>query len=105
MRPLQPRSAVADGRDIAYTRPVLWEVVFMLVILKIPVVYLCAVVWWAIKAEPRPQEGIAASASLEPMPPCDWRDRVHRRLSRPRPSRGGPAPARRAALRRAEVRA
>ena len=29
----------------------------MLVILKIPIVYLCAVVWWAIKAEPRPLEG------------------------------------------------
>ena len=29
----------------------------MLVILKIPVVYLCAVVWWAIRAEPRPLEG------------------------------------------------
>ena len=25
----------------------------MLVILKIPIVYLCVVVWWAIKAEPR----------------------------------------------------
>ena len=29
----------------------------MLVILKIPVVYLCAVVWWAIRAEPLPLEG------------------------------------------------
>ena len=28
----------------------------MLVILKIPVVYLCLVVWWAIRAEPRPLE-------------------------------------------------
>lgn len=34
-----------------------WEIVFMLVILKIPIVYLCCVVWWAIKAEPRPAEG------------------------------------------------
>ena len=33
----------------------------MLVILKIPVVYLCAVVWWAIKAEPRPLEGAGRS--------------------------------------------
>ena len=29
----------------------------MLLILKIPIVYMCAVVWWAIKAEPRPLEG------------------------------------------------
>ena len=33
-----------------------WELVFMLIVLKIPIVYLCAVVWWAIKAEPRPEE-------------------------------------------------
>ena len=30
-----------------------WEAVFMLVLLKIPIVYLCMVVWWAIRAEPR----------------------------------------------------
>ena len=34
----------------------------MLVVLKIPVVYLCAVVWWAIKAEPRPLEGAGVVA-------------------------------------------
>ena len=33
-----------------------WEIVFMLVILKIPIVYLCVVVWWAIKAEPLPPD-------------------------------------------------
>ena len=38
----------------------------MLVILKIPVVYLCAVVWWAIRAEPRPLEGAARLAPLDP---------------------------------------
>ena len=41
----------------------------MLVILKIPVVYLCAVVWWAIKAEPRPLEGAGTVASLGPQGP------------------------------------
>ena len=44
----------------------------MLVILKIPVVYLCAVVWWAIKAEPHPPEGAGRTASLEPGPSGDW---------------------------------
>ena len=34
-----------------------WEIVFMLVVLKIPVVYLCLVVWWAIRAEPIPGDG------------------------------------------------
>ena len=33
-----------------------WEVVFMLVLLKIPLVYLCMVVWWAIRAEPRDEQ-------------------------------------------------
>ena len=40
----------------------------MLVILKIPVVYLCAVVWWAIRAEPQPLEGAPRLAPLAPTP-------------------------------------
>lgn len=31
-----------------------WELLFMLLILKIPVVYLGLVVWYAIRAEPEP---------------------------------------------------
>jgi hypothetical protein len=62
---------------------VLWELFFMLVILKIPVVYLCAVVWWAIRAEPEPPEG-APSLVREPrVPGCDWRTR--RPVLRPGP--------------------
>jgi len=61
----------------------------MLVILKIPVVYLCAVVWWAIKAEPRPLEGAGAVASLGPRPECDWRSRRARVLRRGPVPRGG----------------
>ena len=34
-----------------------WEIVFLMVILKIPIVYLCSVVYYAIKAEPRPEPG------------------------------------------------
>ena len=61
----------------------------MLVILKIPVVYLCAVVWWAIKAEPRPLEGAGAIASLGPDPGCDWQARRARVLRRGPLPRGG----------------
>ena len=64
----------------------------MLVILKIPVVYLCAVVWWAIKAEPRPLEGAGVVASLGPgpAPECDWRTRRAHVLRRgPVPPGGG----------------
>lgn len=61
----------------------------MLVILKIPVIYLCAVVWWAIRAEPDPLEGAARLAPLDPTPECDWRRRRTHVLRRgPRP-RGG----------------
>ncbi len=42
------------------------ELVFMMVILKIPVAYLCFVVYWAIKAEPRPLEGASRLAALGP---------------------------------------
>ena len=31
-----------------------WELIFMMLILKIPIVYLGLVVWYAIKAEPEP---------------------------------------------------
>ena len=68
-------------------RVAIFEIVFLLVILKIPIVYLCAVVWWAIRAEPRPLEGAALPAELPTSPPA--------RPWRPRPTRpgshGGPA--------------
>ena len=63
-----------------------WELVFMLVVLKIPVVYLCAVVWWAIRAEPRPLEAAGRLAPIGPVPGCDWRAR------RTRLPRRGPLP-------------
>jgi hypothetical protein len=87
---------------------VIWELFFMLVILKIPVVYLCAVVWWAVRAEPRPLEGAAQAVPASPPPPtCGWRDRLlasRRRPVRPRPGSGAAASAR-AAYARVRVRA
>lgn len=67
----------------------------MLVVLKIPVVYLCAVVWWAVRAEPKPLEGAGRTAELLPVVPpapgpCGWRRRrgVPRHPPvRPRPGR------------------
>ena len=62
----------------------------MLVVLKIPVVYLCVVVWWAIRAEPRPPEGAFRPARLVSTPPdCDWRVRRARLLRRGPLPRGG----------------
>lgn len=67
-----------------------WEIIFMLIILKIPIVYLCVVVWWAIKAEPTPPEPTAVTV-VDDTPPADahpWR----RRSNRPRPSRPHTSP-------------
>lgn len=50
----------------------------MLLLLKIPVIYLCAVVWWAVRAQPRPADGAAVAVSLERPPACGWRRRTHR---------------------------
>lgn len=46
-----------------------WEIVFMLIILKIPIVYLCVVVWYAIKAEPLPPDEREAAPVLSDTPP------------------------------------
>jgi hypothetical protein len=81
-----------------------WEAVFLLVVLKIPIVYMCVVVWWAIKAEPRPEEDATLLARVSPTDPgeCDWRARHRRRLvdgrrptrkPRPRPARSAYARA------------
>jgi hypothetical protein len=79
----------------------------MLVVLKIPVVYLCAVVWWAIKAEPEPLEGAPSVATLPDGPSCDWRSRHARLLRRGPLPRGGrgrrPTRPSRAAYARAQV--
>jgi hypothetical protein len=56
-----------------------WELIWMLVILKIPVIYLCLVVWWAIRSEPKPLEPALIRAPTTPNPRPGWR-----------PSRSGP---------------
>jgi hypothetical protein len=57
-----------------------WEFLFMMLALKIPIVYLGIVVWYAIKAEP--------DAESEQDDFSVWRP--WHRPSAPRPRRGGP---------------
>jgi hypothetical protein len=65
------------------------ELVFLMVILKAPIVYLCLVVYYAIKAEPKPEEGAAVTARIGPDgPDTGWRRPQSRHL-RPHPH-GGP---------------
>ena len=37
----------------------MWELIWLMVIMKIPILYLCWVVYWAIKSEPRPDQPAA----------------------------------------------
>ena len=85
-----------------------WEIVFMLLILKIPLVYLCAVVWWAVKAEPEADEPPADPAAVRepPVPAPRWTSRMRagRRLTPLGPTRrGGRRPLPRSASARAPM--
>ena len=60
----------------------MWEIIFMVLILKIPMVYVCWVIWWAIKAEP------VVGPEGESAPAVNWKP--WRRTDGPRPRRGGP---------------
>lgn len=62
-----------------------WEAIFFLVVLKIPVIYLGAVVWWAVRAEPEQGGGEEVGVLAAPSP-CGWNDWQRRRS--PRPGRG-----------------
>jgi len=61
----------------------------MMLVLKIPIVYLCLVVYWAIKAEPDPPEPalLPVVPETSPEPPHGWT--ATRRPPR-KPARGGP---------------
>jgi hypothetical protein len=68
--------------------PVTWFVIVFLVVLKIPAVYLCYVVWWAVKDPPVPGEGedAADAEGVEPGGPEPggswWRRRARKPLQR-----------------------
>ena len=81
----------------------MWEAIFMLLVLKIPLIYLGFVVWWAIRAEPRPEEPAALVPAITDTPPTA-EPRLPRGRRRPsRPLRDGSGPSRRPA--RAKVAA
>jgi hypothetical protein len=67
----------------------MWELIFMMLILKLPIAYLCFVVYWAIKAEPKPPEPALLPALPEVDPQRPSLLEATRRPPR-RPNRGGP---------------
>jgi len=65
-----------------------WELIFMMLVLKLPILYLIGVVWWAIRSTPdpyAPAELVPAVSDSphDPAAPCTWH--VRRRPIRPRP--------------------
>jgi hypothetical protein len=78
-----------------------WELIWLMVIMKIPILYLCWIVYWAIKSEPRPEEPIRLAAADDGLEPSPWRTNRQPRNPRPhgRPTRSY------ARTRRARVRA
>jgi hypothetical protein len=75
-----------------------------MVILKIPIIYLCFVVYYAVRAAPRPEAGAAITAQLGPE---DGGPDGRRRRTRPFPARphGGPTRSYRRTPRTALARA
>jgi hypothetical protein len=59
-----------------------WELIWLMLIMKIPIVYLCWVVYWAIKSEPQHEEPATVSVGLDDGSP-GWQPR--RRPRRPGP--------------------
>ncbi len=61
----------------------------MLLVLKIPVLYLSCVVWYAVRAEPKLDFGGDDVGVTAPLSPCGWDDFRRRR---PRPYGFRPRP-------------
>jgi hypothetical protein len=64
----------------SYDDRAVWELIVFMVLLKIPIVYLCAVVWYSIRAQPLPPAG-ASLVPAEPRPhdrPWTRRSRLRR---------------------------
>jgi hypothetical protein len=83
----------------APTIPAVVELIFMMLILKLPILYLVGVCIWAIRAEPKPLEGARVTARLDEQGP--WTP--FRRHPRKPTSHGGPR-RREARTARARVR-
>jgi hypothetical protein len=67
------------------------EIVFLMLVLKLPIVYLIAVVWWAVRAEPHPPEPAVIPVAADGDPSGGHRPLRPRRPRRGRPhGRGGP---------------
>jgi hypothetical protein len=60
-----------------------WELIWLMLIMKIPIIYLCWVVYWAIKSEPRPEQPAALLPADDGPDPDGWKPRARPRRPRP----------------------
>ncbi len=60
-----------------------WAIFWMAVVLKLPILALLLIVWWAIRSEPEPAEADDSGGG-------GVRDNPHPRIRPPRPPRRGP---------------
>jgi len=60
-----------------------WGFLFLMLVLKVPIVYLAGVVWYACKSPDPPEPARMLVEAPEPSPECPWRVR-RRDLGRPR---------------------
>ena len=82
-----------------------WEIIFMLVILKIPIVYIAVVLWWAIKSEPEPGDPAGVTVvSNTPAPGTPPRSRRPRGRRPGRPHTPGHGSGATPAVQRGTVR-
>lgn len=69
----------------------MWELIWLMVIMKIPILYLCWVVYWSIKDRPVPEEPaalVAVDDGSDGPPPWTARRRPKRAGPHGRPDRG-----------------
>jgi len=72
------------------------EIIFLMLVLKLPILYLVGVIYWAVKAEPPPPEPAVLPVTAErdpPSPPRRFRPRRSRRDG-PHDRNGSRRPAR-----------
>jgi predicted membrane channel-forming protein YqfA (hemolysin III family) len=63
-----------------------WGFIFLILIMKIPMVYLAGVVWYACKPPIPPEPAVKLVEAPDPEPQCPWRLRRHNLAGR-RPTR------------------
>ena len=74
----------------------MWELVVFMILLKIPIAYLCGVVWYAVRATPEPPAGagLVPVAPPEDGSPAPVRPRLRHLDPNPRRHSRGRAPRR-----------